>query len=286
MGPFGPDHLAQDIKIRLGPTVECGTVIQLGWSAILLRASLRLPVVDLTACIGRDTPLGQFGEENAVHEIVGESSSAMVGNERLTVLIVSDVLLYREGLSASLSAAKYMEVVGSATGAEAVACAQALHPDAIILDASISSGMTLARGLRRASPGARLIGFGINCDAGGILFCAEAGFAGFVGSEGTAKDLISAVECSMRGELLCSPRVSALLFNRIASLSNNNIAEHGPNLTRRELEIARLIKEGLSNKEIAVDLGIAPATVKNGVHNILNKLSVRRRSAVAARLGG
>jgi two-component system, NarL family, nitrate/nitrite response regulator NarL len=216
---------------------------------------------------------------------LGLSTSAMAGVERTRVLIVSDVLLYREGLRASLSAVTQLEVVGSATGGEAFARVEALHPDVIILDASTSNGMTLARDLRKPPLCARVIGFGINGDEEEIVSCAEAGLAGFVGSEGTTEDLISAVECSMRGELLCSPRVAALLFNRITSLSKKGIAAPGVNLTRRELEIARLIKEGLSNKEIAGELGIGPATVKNYVHSILEKLSVRRRSAVAARLG-
>jgi DNA-binding NarL/FixJ family response regulator len=211
-------------------------------------------------------------------------ASASDSAKRPKVLIVSDVLLYREGLCASLSTARHLDVVGSVTGAETLGRADVLRPDVIVLDASLSNSLALARDLRRVCPQVRVVGFGISGDEEGILSCAEAGLAGFVGNDGTTQDLISVVDCSIRGELLCSPRVAAILFNRIASLSKHGRAAAPAVLTRRELEIALLIRDGLSNKEIAAELRIGPATVKNYVHSILEKLNVRRRSAVAARL--
>lgn len=90
----------------------------------------------------------------------------------------------------------------------------------------------------------------------------------------------------MRGELLCPPRIVARLFDRVAELARDygpaDAAE--PVLTRREQQIAQLIREGLSNKEIAAELRIGPATVKRYVHNLLEKFQVQRRSAIAARV--
>src|SRR5881296_1366294 len=90
-----------------------------------------------------------------------------------------------------------------------------------------------------------------------------------------------------RGVAICSPRVAACLLRRVAALA----AGHGGDLpraqlTNREREIVRLIDNGLSNKEIARALGIEVATVKNHVHNILEKLQVHRRGEAAARVRG
>ena len=81
---------------------------------------------------------------------------------------------------------------------------------------------------------------------------------------------------------MCSPRVAALIFNRIANLSNGPLTDlaDAP-LTRREREIAVLIARNLPNKEIAQHLRLGPTTVKNHVHNILQKLNIHRRVDVA-----
>jgi DNA-binding NarL/FixJ family response regulator len=77
--------------------------------------------------------------------------------------------------------------------------------------------------------------------------------------------------------------VTTILCNRLARLANRESQPHH-SLTPRELEIAGMIAEGLSNKEIAKGLHIGPTTVKNHVHNILDKLNVRRRAAIANRV--
>jgi DNA-binding NarL/FixJ family response regulator len=97
--------------------------------------------------------------------------------------------------------------------------------------------------------------------------------------------VVAAVHRAVRGELLCSPRTAALLFNRMAVLSPNRGIAAGDNmLTRREHEIITLVERGLSNKEIARLLRIGNATVKNHVHSILTKLQVRRRGEAAAQI--
>ena len=205
---------------------------------------------------------------------------------RTRVLVVSDVLLYREGLKASLGGVAGLEITNAVSGPEAIARAQALAPDVVLLDASLPDSLALAREMRRLAPGVRIVGFGVNLAEKGILACAEAGLAGFVGSDGTVAELATVIDRAMRRELLCPPRIVARLFDRVAELARDygaaDVAE--PALTRREQQIAQLIKQGLSNKEIAVELRIGPATVKRYVHSLLEKFQVQRRSAVAARV--
>jgi DNA-binding NarL/FixJ family response regulator len=86
----------------------------------------------------------------------------------------------------------------------------------------------------------------------------------------------------MRGEVRCSPRISGWLLRELRH--RPNISELGERLTSREIQILRLISQGLSNKEIARELGISVATVKNHVHSVLEKLGVQSRSQAAARI--
>jgi len=202
------------------------------------------------------------------------------------ILIVSDVLLYREGLYQSLADQPGLQVVNACRGQDAITQVQALAPDVVLLDASLPDSLVLTRDVRRIEPGVRVVGFGVNLAEKGILACAEAGLAGFVGSDSTVEELVTAVEQAMRGEVLCSPHIVARLFYRIAELARGHRPADvaGPALTRREQQIALLIKQGLSNKEIAAELGFGSATVKRHVHSLLEKFQVQRRSAIAARV--
>jgi DNA-binding NarL/FixJ family response regulator len=120
-----------------------------------------------------------------------------------------------------------------------------------------------------------------------VLACAEAGVSSYVPREASLADLAAAIESAARGEAVCSPRMTALLFRRVRVLSRvRPEPAEVPELTARQWEIIDLIDEGLSNKEIARRLYIEVPTVKNHVHNILDKLQVRRRSEAAARVRG
>jgi DNA-binding NarL/FixJ family response regulator len=118
-----------------------------------------------------------------------------------------------------------------------------------------------------------------------ILYCIEKGGAsGYLLSNGSLGELLNNLKAIVRGETLCSPRIARLTFWRISQLAsqNGNVrAFNGMRLTRRESEIMTLIEKNLHNKEIAVRLHIEVSTVKNHVHNILEKLRLHdRHSAV------
>jgi DNA-binding NarL/FixJ family response regulator len=204
------------------------------------------------------------------------------------VLIISDVRLYREGLALSLARGGALEVVGATSSADAIESTETLCPDAVLLDGSLPNGLALSRAILRGAPSTRIVGFGIDGDEHGVLACAEAGLSAFVWREGTTAELAAAVGHAMRGELPCSPRIAGMLFNRLGCLAGDRDPARGePSLlTRREQQIAELIAQGLSNKEVAIQLRIGAATVKNHVHNILEKLKIKRRAAITAYLRG
>ena len=96
--------------------------------------------------------------------------------------------------------------------------------------------------------------------------------------------LIGVVEEAAAGRLLCSPAIAGALRDRLAALAAAERLRATSGLTRREREIAPLVEQGLTNKEIAARLCIEPTTVKNHVHSILGKLGARRRGEAAARM--
>jgi DNA-binding NarL/FixJ family response regulator len=223
---------------------------------------------------------------------------AAPGNEMPRALIVSDVRLYREALEWRLAQSERVTVVGTADRASAAtALAATLSPDVVIVDRAMPDAMTIAR-VVNANGRAKVVAFAIADVDNAVIECAEAGLAGYVTRDGTVDDLIDSVERAVRGEVLCSPRAAATLFKRLATLSAEVVPVAVPpavadgrigarpareaDLTQREHEIAVLIERGLSNKEIARELAIGTATVKNHVHNILEKLEVSRRGEAAA----
>lgn len=201
---------------------------------------------------------------------------------RPRIVLVSDVLLYRQGLEASLARDGRVDVVALASSRDAPRIVSSMVPDVVLLDGGAAECLALARTLRLQAPGVPLVGFGISGGAERLVDCAQCGFAAFVDCNASATDLASTALGALEGRLDCSPEVSALLCERLAQYA---AAGHEPeNLTRRERDVARLIGEGLSNKEIAKDLKIGPSTVKNHVHSILEKLGVKRRSAIPHQL--
>ena len=200
-----------------------------------------------------------------------------------SVTIISDVLLYREGLAASLARDGRLSIVDLTCAEDALPAICAHRPDAVLLDGGMTTCLTLARKIRAHVPGIRIVGFGISGGANRLVDCAESGLAAFVDSSSSVNELVSAVLNAMKGELACSPEVSALMCERLARLASAG-SHRSEELTRREREIAVLVGQGLSNKEIAIDLHIGPSTVKNHVHSILEKLNVRRRSAIVHQL--
>lgn len=203
----------------------------------------------------------------------------------IRLLVVSSVLLYREGVAMGLARMGRFSVVGAVSGAEAVETISTVAADVILLDASSPESLLVARQLCAACPELPIVGFAISSEANSVA-CAEAGLMGFVGCDGTFFELERVVEQAIAGEVGCTPQLAAMLCRRIAALSGAPLQTPPPSLTPRERKIAELVCEGLSNKEIAVELRIGPATVKNHIHNILEKLQVRRRGAIGSRFNG
>lgn len=213
---------------------------------------------------------------------VGVRAADRLGVDLPLVLIVSDVRLYREGLAQMLSASGRIKVVGMVREAELYF--SNLVPDVVLVDVRLIRGLKNTT-LLGVGATAKVIAFAVSEVEDDILACAQSGTSGFVGEDASVDDIIGAIEGVIRGELSCPPRVAGMLFQQLTALARSQANRANPaGLTSRELEVIGLLGQGRSNKEIACQLGIGSATVKNHVHNILEKLDVHRRGEVPSAL--
>lgn len=203
----------------------------------------------------------------------------------ILVYIVGPVRVYREALLHALERRTELRVVGSAATAEhALGQIENLGPDVVLFDSCAPLGVAAAHALAGSSSAAKLVALAAQEDDRTVIACAEAGVSAFVASDGTFDDVVAATEAVMRGETLCSPRVAASLLRHVADAARERpLSEFAP-LTSRERQVVALIDEGLSNKAIAARLCIELSTVKNHVHNLLEKLGARGRAEAAARV--
>jgi DNA-binding NarL/FixJ family response regulator len=196
--------------------------------------------------------------------------------------VVSNVRIHREGLIAILAAQSRLNVLGAGSSGDVLSQIAALRPEVLLLDLSASDSLSIPPRVAQVLPTLRVVAFAVAEVEADVLACAEAGICGYVAQDGSVEDLVTAVLRALRGELVCSPRIAALLFGRVATLSRGSaMAPTEASLTPREREIAALVVCGLTNKEIARRLRLGPATIKNHVHNILQKLSIHRRGDIA-----
>jgi len=169
---------------------------------------------------------------------------------------------------------------------EALAAVVQLKPELVIVDVALPDALQLMRDLRSQTPTTRIVAFAVEEEISVILDCAESGAAGFVSANASISELVSSLERTIAGELLCSPRMAAELLQRAAGLHRPREAGDTPDgLTRREQEVYGYVCEGSSNKEIASALNISEATVKHHVHHLLEKLKVPTRLHAVRHLG-
>jgi two-component system NarL family response regulator len=204
-------------------------------------------------------------------------------NESIRVFIVDDNRLLREGLVAMLAEEEDIVVIGTAaTGEQALVKIKTLQPEIAIIDIGMpdKDGIEVTQELRRDEPNVKVIILGMVDLSDEIMACIEAGATGYVLKEASFDVLVETLRAVHRGESFSSPRMTASLFSRIAELADERelkIPLSSVKLTPRELEIVNLIAEGLSNKEIAQHLAVETQTIKNHVHNILDKLQLHNR---------
>jgi DNA-binding NarL/FixJ family response regulator len=202
------------------------------------------------------------------------------------LVIASSIRLVREGLALSLRDRDGLVVVDVVNlDSDGIARIGAIAPDLVLVDLGHTEAAAMARLLKIACSNAKLVAFALAEIDDDVFACAAAGFSGYVSRESGADELYWALMDAAGGRMNCSPHITAAMFSRLSDLLQQRPAQMAlPSLTARESEILALAEQGKSNKEIARHLRISSATVKNHVHNILQKLQVARRGEAVARL--
>jgi DNA-binding NarL/FixJ family response regulator len=201
-------------------------------------------------------------------------------NKPIHIFIVDDNRLLREGLVSMLAEQEDLVVVGSgASGRKALEQIKDLRPEVALIDIGMpdKDGIEVTQALHQDIPEVKVIILGMPDLTEEIMACIEAGAVGYVLKEASFDYLVETIRSAQRGESFCSPRMAASLFSRVAELAREQIPQSSVKLTPREVEIINQVAEGLSNKEIAQRLSIEVQTVKNHIHNILDKLQLHNR---------
>jgi two-component system, NarL family, nitrate/nitrite response regulator NarL len=203
----------------------------------------------------------------------------------ISVVVVSEVRLYREGIVLLLERDPRIDVIGAAATHSQAGPLLEHDPDVVLLDTAIANAEGALAEL--GAPVQKVVILGVAEREADVIAWAEAGAVGYVSREASRDDLGAALEAAANGETLASPRMVAALLRRLNAVAHDAGAferDGTATLTPRERQVARLVGEGLSNKEIARQLCIEVTTVKNHVHNILRKLDVSGRGQAAAQL--
>ncbi|SCL34905.1 two component transcriptional regulator, LuxR family [Micromonospora rhizosphaerae] len=207
-------------------------------------------------------------------------------SDGLGVLIVDDIALHRDNLVTALAGHPPIGYAAGATGADdAVRLLHTRRFSVVLLSMAGVQSRGICRDIVVAADPARVVAYAVSVSDGEIMTCAEAGVSGYLLRDDPYPQMVTAVQAAARGDIWCPPPVAAVLMRRVGPRGTGLEVSTGPGrLTARERQILGLIDDGLSNKEIARRLSIEVRTVKNHVHNLLEKLRVHRRGEAAALL--
>ena len=200
----------------------------------------------------------------------------------IRVMLVDDHAVVRSGLSAFLSVNPDLELVGEAeNGQQAVVRAGLLQPDVILMDLMmpVMDGIAATQAIKRQNPRIQIIALTSFQEDELVQNALKAGAVGYLMKNVTARELATAIKSAKEGKMTLSSEAAQALVRA------NQQAQETETLTERELDVLKLMVEGLNNAEIAERLVVSLSTVKYHISNILGKLGVDNRvSAVTLAL--
>ena len=225
---------------------------------------------------------GPMRDEDADDGVVGMGPDAgSPRKEPIRVLVVDDHALFRRGLEIVLAAEEDIQVVGEAgDGAEAVDKAADLLPDIVLMDVRMPKrgGIEACTSIKEVAPSAKIIMLTISDEEADLYDAIKAGATGYLLKEISTDEVATAIRAVADGQSQISPSMASKLlteFNNLAKQAQQKVL--APKLTDRELQVLKLVAQGLSNREVAEELFISENTVKNHVRNILEKLHLHSR---------
>jgi DNA-binding NarL/FixJ family response regulator len=213
----------------------------------------------------------------------------MFPKDPITILIVDDQRLIREGIASLLDIQEGLAVVGTAVnGQEAIDKALSLTPDVVLMDVRmpVLDGVTATARIKKLLPACQVLMLTTFDDDEYIVKSMQAGASGYLLKDIPATDLAQAVRLAYAGIYQLDTAVAGKLFSALRQEPGETAVPPPPDLTdhdltERELEVLRLIATGATNREIAARLVVSEGTVKNHVSSILSRLGLRDRTQAA-----
>jgi len=196
----------------------------------------------------------------------------------ISILLVDDHVVVRQGLKMVISLEPDFEVAGEASdGEEAVAAAHELQPDVVLMDLlmPVMNGVEAIRRLKEELPEIEIVALTSVLEDRLVVEAVEAGAMGYLLKETSPEVLFEAIRAASRGEVRLDPRARKRLLREVRT------PEMRESLTARETETLRLLARGLANREIAEELGVSEMTVKTHVSSVLSKLHLKSRTQAA-----
>ncbi len=194
----------------------------------------------------------------------------------IKILLVDDHMVLREGLRALLSTENDLHVVGGASnGRDAIEAVDRYHPDVVVTDISMPgmNGIETVRQLRQSHPLLKLIILSMHANQAYVIEALQAGAHGYVVKQADATEVVHAIRAVVAGSAYISPIISKDLTNDYLTRKPSELSL--PKLTTREREVAQLIAEGHSTRDISKMLTVSVKTVETHRANIMHKLSTK-----------
>ena len=202
----------------------------------------------------------------------------------IRVLIVDDHAIVRDGIRALLGNAGDMQVVGEAgSGRDAIALAQRLSPDVILMDIAMPDlgGLEATLAIRKERPDAKILVLSQYADGSYVRRFLAAGAAGYVLKQAAGAELVAAIRSVRRGGLVLDPGIARAALERDDSDGATRgavSADEYERLTDREKQVLKLVAEGRSNKDVATCLGISVKTAMSHREHVMEKLRAHNRT--------
>ncbi len=202
----------------------------------------------------------------------------------IQLLLVDDQEMFRQGLASLLSLEDDLEVVGQAgDGEEAIALAEQLQPDIILMDVRmpVCDGVTATQAIHQRFPWIRILVLTTFDEDEYIQLSLRAGALGYILKSATSKQVSSAIRSLHQGYSQLGPTIAPKVFSQLNSMPPTSEVDNRHRFSERELEILKLLGQGRTNQEIAQILHLAHGTVKNHICRILSELEVSDRTQAA-----
>ena len=216
-----------------------------------------------------------------ISPVAGPEDRAKPGGEPIRVVVVDDQELFRRGLTMLLGVEDDIEVVGEAgDGVAATELAASTVPDVILMDVRMPkrSGIEACVAIKEVAPTARIIMLTVSDEEADLYDAVKNGASGYLLKDSSIDEVAQAIRVVADGQSLISPSMAIKLLDEFKQMSRSDRQQvPSPRLTDRELEVLKLVAQGLNNREIAKRLFISENTVKNHVRNILEKLQLHSR---------